>query len=91
MMVMVKRALVAAVVFAVIAGGRVLGQGQGGFVPMGSLPPAEQIPAAPLLIAAYVFVWLALMGYLWSIWSRLGRVERDLRALGQRRHSREAR
>jgi CcmD family protein len=56
----------------------------GGFVPMNSLPPAEQLPAAPLLIAAYAFVWIALMVYLWSIWSRLGRVEREMQALQQR-------
>jgi CcmD family protein len=58
--------------------------GQSEFVPMNSLPPADQLPAAPLLIAAYAFVWIAVMVYLWSIWSRLGRVERDLQALQQR-------
>jgi CcmD family protein len=58
--------------------------GQTGFVPMNSLPPADQLPAAPLLIAAYAFVWIALMVYLWSIWSRLGRVERDMDALQRR-------
>jgi CcmD family protein len=59
--------------------------GQGGFVPMNSLPPADQLPAAPLLIAAYAFVWVALMVYLWSIWVRIGRVEREMQALQQRR------
>jgi CcmD family protein len=54
------------------------------FVPMNSLPPADQLPAAPLLIAAYAFVWVALAAYLWSIWSRLGKIERDMRALQQR-------
>jgi CcmD family protein len=54
------------------------------FVPMNSLPPADQLPAAPLLIAAYAFVWVALAVYLWSIWSRLGKVERDMQALQQR-------
>jgi CcmD family protein len=54
------------------------------FVPMNSLPPADQLPAAPLLIAAYAFVWVALAVYLWSIWSRLGRIERDMRGLQQR-------
>ena len=57
---------------------------QGGFVPASSLPQAEQIAAAPLLIAAYIFVWIALMAYLWSIWSRLGRVEKDIQVLQQR-------
>jgi CcmD family protein len=54
------------------------------FVPMNSLPPADQLPAAPLLIAAYAFVWIAVAVYLWSIWSRLGKVERDMQALQQR-------
>jgi CcmD family protein len=58
--------------------------GQSGFVPMNSLPPADQLPAAPLLIAAYAFVWVALLVYVWSIWSRLGRVEREMQTLQQR-------
>jgi CcmD family protein len=58
--------------------------GQGGFVNANSLPPAEQLPAWPLLIAAYAFVWVALMVYVWSIWSRIGRVERDIQALQQK-------
>jgi CcmD family protein len=57
---------------------------QSEFVPMSSLPPADQLPAAPLLIAAYAFVWIALAVYLWSIWSRLGNVERDMQALQRR-------
>lgn len=57
---------------------------QSGFLPMNSVPPADQLPAAPLLIAAYAFVWVALAVYLWSIWSRLGKVERDMRALEQK-------
>ncbi len=52
-----------------------------GFVPIGQLPPAQQMPAAPLLIAAYAFVWLALLVYLWTIWRRLGRVEGELKQL----------
>jgi len=35
--------------------------GQSEFVPVDSLPPADQLPAAPLLIGAYAFVWLAVM------------------------------
>lgn len=55
-----------------------------GFVPVNELPPADQLPAAPLLIAAYAFVWLAAMAYLWSIWRRLNKVEREMRTLEQR-------
>ena len=58
--------------------------GQSEFVPMSSLPPGEQLPAAPFLVAAYAFVWLALAVYLWSIWSRLGKVEGEMRALQQK-------
>ena len=39
-----------------------------GFVPASSLPGQEQLPAAPLVIAAYAVVWLLVFGYLWSIW-----------------------
>jgi len=57
---------------------------QGEFVPVSQLPPGDQLPAAPLLIAAYAFVWVALMIYLWSIWRRLGKVETELQALEHR-------
>lgn len=55
-----------------------------GFVPIDQLPPGEQLPAAPLLIAAYAFVWVATLFYVWTIWRRLGRVEADMRALERR-------
>jgi len=48
------------------------------FVPVGELPQAEQLPAAPLVIAAYAFVWVALLAYLWSVRRRLDKVEREL-------------
>lgn len=38
----------------------------------------EQLPAAPLVFAAYAFVWLALIVYIFSLWRRMSRVERDL-------------
>jgi CcmD family protein len=49
-----------------------------GFVPADSLPQQEQLPAAPLVIAAYSVAWLLVFGYLWTIWQRLGRVEREI-------------
>jgi len=58
--------------------------GQGGFVPVGPGAVVEQLPAAPLLISAYAFVWIALMVYLWSIWRRLGKLEADMQALAER-------
>ena len=60
---------------------------QEGFVPIDQLPPGEQLPAAPLLIAAYAFVWVATLFYLWTIWRRLDKVETDMRALERRTSS----
>jgi CcmD family protein len=54
------------------------------FVPISQLPPGDRMPAAPLVIVAYAFVWIALMGYLWSIWRRIGKIEADLRTLERR-------
>ncbi|MPY88089.1 MAG: CcmD family protein [Luteitalea sp.] len=48
------------------------------FVPVSELPPEEQIPAAPLLIAGYAVAWLVVIGYVWRLWRRLARVEREL-------------
>jgi len=64
---------------------------QGEFVPVKELPQHEQLPAAPLLIAAYGFVWVALLVYLFSIWRRLGRVGRELDELSRRLAERERR
>ena len=55
-----------------------------GFVPVDSLPVEEQLPAAPLVIAAYAVAWVAVFGYLWSIWQRLGRVEREILEVSRR-------
>jgi len=49
-----------------------------GFVPMDDVPAEEQLPAAPLLAAAYIVVWVIAIGYLWTIWRRLGSVEKEL-------------
>ena len=51
------------------------------FVPLEQLPPSEQIPAARLVIAAYSFVWIALLGYVVSVARRLGSVQRDVERL----------
>lgn len=57
---------------------------QEGFVPVDQLPADEQLPAAPLLIAAYAIAWVAVLVYLWSIWQRLSRVERELADVSRR-------
>ena len=58
--------------------------GQGAFVPVDSVPLSDQLPAAPLLITAYAFVWVAVMVFLWTIWRRLNTVETEMRALAQK-------
>jgi CcmD family protein len=58
--------------------------GQSEFVPVDSVPLADQLPAAPLLVGAYAFVWIAVMVYLWTIWRRLNKVEDEMRALAQK-------
>ena len=54
---------------------------QSEFVPAVPGAATEQLPAAPLVIAAYAFVWVATMGYVWTIARRLNKVEDDLHAL----------
>ena len=64
--------------------------GQSEFVPVSQVPAADQLPAAPLVIAAYAFVWVALLLYMWSIWRRLTRVEHDLQALARQHGERSS-
>ena len=54
---------------------------QSEFVPVTEVPPGEQLPSAPLLIAAYAFVWAAVLVYAWLMWRRLGKVEQELNTL----------
>ena len=62
---------------------------QDGFVPMNDIPPEDQLPAAPLLVAAYSVVWAIAIGYMWTIWRRLGTVERELADVSRRISDRE--
>ena len=56
-----------------------------GFVAVDEIPPGEQIPAINLVAAAYGFVWIAMLGYVWSIARRLRHVESELADLESRR------
>lgn len=56
-----------------------------GFVPVENAPPGEQIPAMPLLGAAYGFIWIGVFGYVWSLSRRLQKVEAEIAALESRR------
>jgi CcmD family protein len=55
------------------------------FVPVQSpINPDDAMPAPRLVAIAYGFIWVVLFGYLWSIRSRLGRVEREIEVVSRR-------
>ena len=51
------------------------------FRPVGNSPAPEQIPAAPLLIGAYIVVLGGLFAYVVSLSRRLGAVRHDVERL----------
>jgi CcmD family protein len=55
------------------------------FVPVENAPPGEQIPAMPLLGAAYGFIWVGVFGYVWSLSRRLKKVETEIADLESRK------
>jgi CcmD family protein len=56
-------------------------QQQDEFVPIDQLPPQDQMPAAPLLVAAYSFLMLALFGYVLSLARRMSAVRQEIQRL----------
>ena len=54
------------------------------YAPVDPTQEVERLPAAPLVIGAYSVVWVVLMAYLWSLWRRLARVEREIVQVSQR-------
>jgi CcmD family protein len=57
---------------------------QDGFVPVDQLEPKEELPATPLVAAAYGIAWAAVLFYVWSVWRRLNQVERELAEVNRR-------
>jgi CcmD family protein len=55
------------------------------FVAVDESQPGEQIPALPLIAGAYGFIWIALLGYVWSVGRRLQKVEGELAELEARK------
>jgi len=79
----------APVVFLLLAAAPLLAQEpQNEFVPLSEVPRTEQIPAAPFVFVAYAIVWLAVLFYVWTLWRRQGRVERELQDLQHKMGSR---
>lgn len=56
----------------------------GDFVPVDETLPGERIPALPLIATAYGFIWVVMLGYVWSIGRRLQKVEAELAELESR-------
>jgi hypothetical protein len=83
---MIQRTWIA-IVSVVLLGATTLAQqpqSPDGFVPLSSLPPGEEMPAAPFVIGAYAFFLVLMLFYLWTIWRRLTKVEQDMRELARR-------
>lgn len=81
------RWVAAVALWAVVVSAAVLAQqppAPEGFIPMSEVTNREVLPATPLVFYAYAFVWVALIGYLWVIWRRIGQVEQDLSAVTRR-------
>lgn len=57
---------------------------QEGFVPVDRLEQKEELPAAPLVMAAYAVAWLVIFGYVWSLWRRLAKVEQEIVDISKR-------
>lgn len=62
--------------------------GQEGFVPVDQLDDVkEELPATPLVAAAYGIAWAAVLVYVWSVWRRLNQVDRELAEVSRRLQS----
>ena len=55
------------------------------FVPVDETAPEDRIPALPLIAGAYGFIWVVMLGYVWTIGRRLQKVEGELTALEARK------
>jgi CcmD family protein len=54
------------------------------FKPVDESKMQEHVPAAPILMTAYAVAWVAIFGYVWSLWARLGKVEREIAEVSRR-------
>ena len=74
---MVKRLLTVALVVAAQVAIRAQ-EAKDQFVPQAQLPQQAELPAAPLVYGAYAFVWAVLIVYVFVVWRRVAKVEREL-------------
>ena len=54
---------------------------QSEFVPVKDLPAAEQMPAGPLVLGAYGFMWAVVLVYVFLLSRRLQAVQKDIDGL----------
>ncbi len=57
---------------------------QDGFVPVDEIKPQEHLPAAPLVMIGLRGRLGRVFGYVWSLWSRLAKVEREIAEVSRR-------
>jgi len=57
---------------------------QDGFLPVDESKVQEKLPAAPLVMIAYAVAWTAIFVYVWTLWSRLAKVEREILEVSRR-------
>ncbi len=78
-----KRVMTAGVMVIVTGAAALLAQTTTGFEPATNIGK-ESLPAGPLVYTAYAIVWLVLIGYVFMLWRRLDRVEKELREVTAR-------
>jgi len=83
---MLRRALIAVNAFVLTVGPSFAHQAaaQNTFEPVGNVPIGEQLPAGPFIVGSYAFFLLLMVFYLWTIWRRINRVEKDMQDLARR-------
>ena len=78
-----KRVMTAGVMVIVASAAALLAQTTSGFEPATNIGK-ESLPAGPLVYTAYAIVWLVLIGYVFMLWRRLDRVEKELHEVAAR-------
>jgi len=78
-----KRVIAVVVTIVATSAAALLAQTTKGFEPATNLGK-EGLPAGPLVYTAYAIVWLVLIGYVFMLWRRLDRVEKELREVAAR-------
>ena len=78
-----KRVMTAGVMVIVTSAAALLAQTTTGFEPATNIGK-ESLPAGPLVYTAYAIVWLVLIGYVFMLWRRLARVEKELHEVAAR-------